>query len=232
MTEDAGRERWSLADIEALVRDAGLEPRGAFVPEAERDRLPGVGWLLLLGAVGGSLWSRFAASPEAGDGQANPLDRWSLRVVTGLAERLSARPFFPFGGPPYLPFLGWAQKAEGLHPSPLGMLIHPRHGLWHSYRGALAFAAAPADWQPQAAKPSPCPACSRPCLETCPVGAFTPEGYDAARCRGYLASAAGEACMTGGCLARRACPVAGDLAYDRDQSEFHMRAFLHAGTPG
>ena len=31
-------------------------------------------------------------------------------------------------------------RAEAVAPSPLGILIHPDYGLWHAYRGALAFA--------------------------------------------------------------------------------------------
>ena len=28
-------------------------------------------------------------------------------------------------------------RAEGLKPSPLGVLVHPDFGLWHGYRGAI-----------------------------------------------------------------------------------------------
>lgn len=217
------------AEIEAKAKAGGLEPRGGFCP-TEADGLgDGVGWLLLLGAIGGSVWPAFDSAPEADDGKPNPLDRWSTRVVGTLAKQLNAEPFFPFGGPPYHPFLRWAQQAEGLSPSPLGMLIHPDHGLWHAYRGALAFAAAPPDWQAAVPAPSPCPSCTKPCLTACPVGAFTPQGYDVQACRRHLATQAGRPCMTGGCLARRACPVAPHLAYDRPQTEFHMRAFLGSG---
>ena len=52
----------------------------------------------------------------------------------------------------------WAQRAEPLHPSPLGVLIHPVHGLWHAYRGALAFAE-PIELPPRADLPSPCASC-------------------------------------------------------------------------
>ncbi len=228
MTEESSGD---YAAILAAVRAEGLEPRGGLRPLPEDGLGSEVGWLLLVGAVGGSLWPAFSAAPEAGDGRPDPLDRWSRRVIGRLAEALSAEALFPFGGPPYRPFLRWAQRAEGLESSPLGLLIHPRHGLWHSYRGALAFAEAPAGWRPAAAAPGPCVGCGRPCLSACPVGAFGASGYDVAACSRHLAAPEGQACMTGGCLARRACPVAPDLAYDRDQTEFHMRAFLSARLP-
>jgi epoxyqueuosine reductase QueG len=108
------------------------------------------------------------------------------------------------------------------------MLIHPRFGLWHSYRGALAFAAEIATPErPEIA--SPCSTCAeRPCLTTCPVGAFTPAGYDVEACADWLRSAKGGACLAGGCLARRACPVGREFAHTAEQAAFHMRAFLAA----
>jgi hypothetical protein len=49
---------------------------------------------------------------------------------------------FPFQKP-HLPLQRWAKRAESCHASPLGMFIHPEHGLWHGYRCALALAK---DW--------------------------------------------------------------------------------------
>ncbi|GAB5467786.1 MAG: 4Fe-4S dicluster domain-containing protein [Rhodospirillales bacterium] len=227
----------SWATIEAAVGQAGLTPRGAIAYDRPPDPAEGLAaetrWLLLLGAVGGSIWPTFSAAPEVRDGAANPLDRWSRRVIEGLAGELGAAPLFPFGGPPFLPFQRWAKLAEGLQSSPLGLLIHPRHGLWHAYRGALAFGAVPDDWQPEAAPAvSPCESCeTRPCLSACPVSAFSSTGYDVAACQGHLRSDAGQPCMTGSCLARRACPVAADLAYSPAQMGFHMQAFRGANEP-
>jgi epoxyqueuosine reductase QueG len=149
-------------------------------------------------------------------------------VIGALAAALGARALYPFGGPPHWPFQRWAMRAEAVHVSPLGLLIHPDYGLWHSYRGALAFAepiAVPA----LVARASPCEACSaRPCLGACPVGAFTMQGYDVAACAAHLRDERGRACMDGGCLARRACPIGARYAHAPAQARFHMRAFLSA----
>ena len=171
---------------------------------------------------------RFRRSPEAADGADHPLDRWSRRVIEALARELGAKAFFPFGGPPFWPFQQWARRAEPVHPSPIGLLIHPRYGLWHSYRGALGLSEAIAVPEP-AALPSPCESCSgRWCLSACPVGAFSGVGYDVAACVGHLKSAAGADCMEAGCRARRACPVGAEHAYGAEQANFTMRAFLRA----
>ncbi|MBT6093944.1 MAG: 4Fe-4S dicluster domain-containing protein [Rhodospirillaceae bacterium] len=219
----------TLADINQALHDVGLTPRGAFHPGAE-DNVPDLsdgqpaGTLVLAGNAGPAVWTAFSA---ARDPDTELLDDWSRDVIAPLAERLGAAALFPFQKP-HLPFQRWAQKAESCHASPLGMFIHPDHGLWHGYRGALVFssrlALAAAD-----NRPSPCDSCTdKPCLTTCPVAAFTTAGYDVPTCARHLDSSAGVDCMAEGCRARRACPQ-GDVArYHPAQAAFHMRAFLKA----
>ena len=223
-----------LAHVSAAIAETGLVPRGALrLDESERrGALAGVRTIVLAGMVGCEGWGAFAASPETRDGLADPLDRFSRRVIGALAQALGGAALFPFGGPPWLPFQQWARRAEPVHASPLGLLIHPRYGLWHSYRGALGFSEALAIPEPEA-DPSPCDSClGRWCLNACPVGAFSPDAYDVAACAAHLCSAAGADCMGLGCRARRACPVGAEHAYGPDQASFLMRAFLRGWDGG
>lgn len=182
---------------------------------------------MLLGFAGSLHWATFAASAEAGDGEPHPLDRWSRRIIGALAAACGAHAHFPDGASA-LPFQRLARRAHPVHPSPLGLLIDAEYGLWHAYRGAL--------WLPVrltlpavAGEPSPCADCTaRPCLDGCPVGAFTGEGFLVERCRAHLASAAGAACRSGGCLARLACPVGAGHRYGSAQMRFHLEAFRRA----
>jgi hypothetical protein len=220
----------SLPPILAAIARTGLVPRGAFLLSdgERRGALAEVRTIVLAGMVGRDGWASFAASAEASDGADHPLDRWSRRVIEALARDLGARAFFPFGGPPFWPFQQWARRSEPVHPSPIGLLIHPRYGLWHSYRGALGLSEALDVPEPTAA-PSPCDSCSgRWCLKTCPVGAFSTSGYDVAACASHLEDPAGADCMDAGCRARRACPVGEAHAYGPGQANFTMRAFLRA----
>lgn len=223
-----GRPAPTFAAVAEAVAARGLAAYGGFAlaPEERRDGLAEVATIVLVGLAGRRGWTTFAAAAEAGDGAADPLDRWSRRVIDALAGTLGARALYPFGGPPHWPFQRWARRAEPLSVSPLGLLIHPQEGLWRGYRGALAFAAALAlPSQPDNA--SPCESCpARPCLSACPVAAFTAAGYDVAACAAHLGSVAGRPCMEQGCLARRACPVGADRGHAPDQAAFHMRAFL------
>ena len=219
-------------DISAAASDAGLVVRGAFHP-AEADAVPThptgapIRTLILLGNAGSGMWAAFQCAPES-SAPANALDTWSLRVIGALAERLGGCALFPFGGPPYLPFVRWAQRAEPVFPSPIGPLVHPRYGLWHAYRGALGFASEIA-LPGRADIACVCETCiDQPCLHSCPVNAFGADGYDVSTCVEHVESAAGCSCLLQGCLARRACPVGREYRYVPAQAEFHMRAFLKA----
>jgi hypothetical protein len=232
----------AVAAIGEALAALGLALRGGFHPEPQ-DGVPALSdgrpaaTLLLAGTIGSRWWDVFATAPEAADGLPDPLDRWSRRLLAALAEAHGAAALFPFGGPPYLPFQRWARRAEPVSPSPLGMLIHPLLGLWHAYRGALAFAErlALAPVEPVASPPvaSPSDGCAaKPCLTACPVGAFTASGYDVAACVAHLDSGHGGACLTGGCRARLACPVGAEHRYSPAAAAFHMAAFHRAQRRG
>ena len=183
----------------------------------------GGGTVILLGP-GAGVWPHFQGNPEWQDGAPDPIDRWSSRVITALADALEAEALFPFGGPPYLPFLRWAMDSGRAWQSPAGMLVHDSAGLMVSYRGALRFAR-PIDLPPTG--DSPCDSCAgQPCMRACPVDALSAaRGYDVAACHGFLDTVAGQDCLQQGCKARRACPVSQQFGRDPAQSAVHMRSF-------
>ncbi len=217
----------TLANVNEALQRAGLTPRGAFHPLPE-DGVPEVGpaqpamTIVLAGNAGPAMWEAFSS---ACDPAVTLMDDWSRDVLEPLAHSFSAKAVYPFRKP-YLPFQRWAQKAEPCQASPLGMFIHPDHGLWHGYRGGLAFAdrfeLPPSDNRPRA-----CDDClDQTCLSTCPVDAFSAMGYDVPACVRHLASTDGADCMELGCRARRACPQGQAARYQPQQAQFHMRAFL------
>jgi ferredoxin len=184
--------------------------------------------LVLLGFTGGDQWEHFERSAEAADGMPDPLDRWSRRVIGLLAREFLAQDFYPNGSTPQLPFQRLAARCEPVHPSPIGLLIHERWGLWHAYRGALGLRETlvlPAQSPP----PNTCTSCAaKPCLSGCPVNAFDGGGFDVKVCVGHVGTTVGTECRERGCLARRACPVGADHRYSVRQQRFHMQAFLRA----
>ena len=207
LAERAAREGLFIAGVAPLLPEDGLPERFRSVALLAPDE-PG-------------FWPLFVASPEMRDGAADPLDRWSRRVIGRLACTLGTKAAFPFGGPPWRPFTGWARRSGRAWPSPVGLLVHDTAGLWISYRGALLLQ----EDAPSATALRPCETCeAKPCLAACPAGALTAEGYDVPACHAVLDTPRGQDCLQGGCLVRRACPV-GAARRDPMQSAFHMKAF-------
>lgn len=215
-----------LSSIQAALAPHGLIVRGGFYPAPDDD--VSCETLVMVGNAGPDMWAAFDGVRGDYADRANPLDAWISDVLTDVAAALGGTAMFPFAGPPHLPFQRWAQRAEAVHPSPVGVLIHPAFGLWHAYRGALAFAEKLPLPEPDA-RPSPCDGCrDKPCLSACPVGAFAGGAYDVPACVGHITDSDSTDCMTLGCAARRACPVGRDFVYAPAQAWFHMRAFTGA----
>ncbi|NVD38884.1 4Fe-4S dicluster domain-containing protein [Ensifer sp. HO-A22] len=224
------------ADTRLETIRAALEPHGLFLRGTLNFASGDAGPLLadgrpaasvaLIGNIGGSLWQPFVRwRKEALDrGGADPLDTWSKAVIGEIARTHGATAYFP-SDRPWQPFQQWAMRAEGLKASTSGILIHPRYGLWHGYRGALAFdMALPADGERWAAHP--CDSCvEKPCVSACPAGALEDLQFNVGRCRSHLRTEAGRnGCLKRGCLSRDACPIGRDYRYSPDQLHFHMAA--------
>ncbi len=181
--------------------------------------------IVLLGPHEPGFWAVFSASPEYNDGGADPLDRWSKRVVTPLAQSWGGEALFPSDGPPYAPFLEWALASGQAWQSPIGMLVHARAGLMVSYRAAVRL---PALYDLPEAATSPCETCAeKPCLTACPVAALNDSQlYEVPKCKAHIIAPQGRDCLQSGCLARRICPRSQTYGRVPEQSAFHMRAFL------
>ncbi|MDQ0320693.1 hypothetical protein QO002_002831 [Pararhizobium capsulatum DSM 1112] len=219
-----------LENLRAALKPHGLFLRGVLDVE-DGDPVPllesgkRATSVVLIGNIGGSLWPPFEAwlGKQTGNGGEHPLDTWSKAVLTPVSLRFGATAYFP-SDPPWQPFQRWGMQAEGLKPSPLGILIHPVYGLWHGYRGAFGFDRSIGDIAETTGHP--CDSCfEKPCLSHCPAHAITTVGFQLRPCRTHLRSPAGEAgCMQSGCLAREACPVGAAYRYPPEQLRFHMAA--------
>ncbi len=217
----AYRAAISYGWVGRVAHQAGLITMGATHPRTSGAKGLDGGTLVLLGA-GPGFWPVLKAAPEWNG--PDPVDRWSTRVIGQMALDLGADAHFPFGGPPYAPFIDWALKSGRTFSSPVGALVHDTVGMMISYRGALHFAQ---EFEiPEAVAPSPCTTCAAPCTSTCPVGALNDqEFYDVVACHAHLSTDEGQTCMTGGCLARLSCPVSAGANRDPEQSAHHMKAF-------
>lgn len=219
-----------LKKISSELAAHGLILRGGFafgggeaVPESLEGR-PAKS-VLLVGEAGAAPWPHFVAwRRRQPQNLQNPLDTWSREVIDRISARFGASAVYP-SDKPYQPFQRWAMRAEGLKPSPVGILMHPEYGLWHAYRGALLFA----DEIPIQGAHDPihlCDLCVRkPCLKSCPVDAYSADGFAYQSCLAHVRSAQGGLCRTGGCLDRNACPYGADYRYPAEVQAFHMTSF-------
>ncbi|MGI3183789.1 ferredoxin [Nioella aestuarii] len=208
-----------LAAIQALAAPHFLDIFGAFHATPEDGCAPGT--MVLLSPLEPGFWAHFQNQPEFHD--PDPIDRWSTRVIGALADNLGGTAYFPFGGPPYAPFIRWAERTGRAWRSPVGMLVHDTAGMMISIRGAILL---PELLNlPPTASEGPCSGCEQPCLTACPVGALGERPYDVPACHDHLNSVQGSDCLTGGCLVRRVCPVSQGFGRDPDQTAHHMRHF-------
>jgi len=214
----------TLAAIASAAAAHHLAVFGAFRAATGDDLPPGTGTVILLGPDEPGFWAHLGTAPEWRDGAADPVDRWSARVIGALGAAFGGQALFPFGGPPYHPFYAWALRTGRAWASPVTLLVHDRAGLMVSYRGAIAL---PERLDlPPTPDTSPCKSCrNQPCRGACPAGALTDAVYDVPACHRFLDRVAGADCLSSGCALRRACPVS--HAYGRlpEQSAYHMRLF-------
>lgn len=229
-------EHLDYPTIAAAIAPTGMVARGGFVVDPTDSDLPAVPpaadgrpcrTVVMIGNVGGAMWPGFRAAETPGP---HPLDRWTRSRLSPVAAQFGAAYVHP-SDEPFQPFQRWAQRADDVWPSPIGLLIHPVHGLWHAYRGAFLFADEVTGLPSVGHRAEPCLTCvDRPCLSTCPVDAFTAHGYDSESCAGHVRSDREPDCRAAGCAARRACPVGVEFRYGPDQMRFHMDAFVGLST--
>ncbi len=180
--------------------------------------------LVLLGQAGPLLWERHVRHNLH---LADPFDEVSRELVTEWfsRHRPDDRWMVVYPGPYSLPLGRLAAAAGWGRPSPLGLTIHPRYGLWIAHRLAVVTSAA---WpQPSnAPPPHPCVTCSaKPCESACPAQAVSfRSGFAVETCTRYRAQRDSPCAYR--CLAREACPIGSQHRYGPDQMQHHYAAGL------
>ncbi len=163
---------------------------------------------VLIGSAGRRMWDSIGERGFFADGQRDPVDRHAREALGDFCATVAVDTRVAWPDPEateHLPIRSFAEAAGWAYRSPMGLGIHPVHGLWHAYRGVVLVAAElPRQHEPPRAHP--CERCpERPCLSACPAGAVGgPLGLDVPLCHAERVRPGG--CATA-CHARAACPV-------------------------
>ncbi len=189
--------------------------------------------LLLIGNAGSTIWDRMPAEYFARD---HPIDEYSKACVTqALAEQIPLscwQLLYPLEPDLRMPLQDLGVLAGWHNPSPLGIGISHRYGLWFAYRALVALdaeiieafsadnsAVNGAD-ELLADLESPCVNCiDAPCLSVCPANALAkvqPPNLNA--CVKYRCAEQSSCAST--CVARQACPVAREYQYSDAQIKY------------
>ena len=174
--------------------------------------------LIMLANGGPTFWRAFA---QCGIQGADPVDAFSRQLALRFAETyLQCPASILYPGSRALPLQQLGALVGWHHPSPLGIGIHPKYGLWFAYRAVL-LVHADLPVSPLASSASPCAACiERSCLSACPVQALAQPGKpDIQRCQDWRRQTNSRCAAT--CLSRLACPLGAEHRYTDAQIRYH-----------
>jgi methylmalonic aciduria homocystinuria type C protein len=208
-------------DPSVLVADlaaAGFDLAAAFPVDLWNAREPGqpladLGRPRALGVVVGNsraLWpvfTRAVAADPALAAEADPLDRYTERVIEQAVARTGVAAAIAFAHrPPYPPIQRVAALAGLAHLQPSHLCAHPRFGPWIAMRAVITF---DADGPAEApAMPAPCD-CAAGCLPA----------FERAAAIGFDQNA--EATWRAWVAIRDACPLGRAHRYGDDQIRYH-----------
>ncbi|MCW8882832.1 MAG: hypothetical protein OQL17_02050 [Sedimenticola sp.] len=213
-----GLNLFAILPYSKLQQSAQQSLSGFDFPLSEATRV------ILIGHAGQSLWQKLQIQTLT---QSDPVDYYSHMAAQAFAEEVLAdsdyQIIYPGDKSVALQQLG---ALAGWHtPSPLGLGINPRWGVWYAYRAAL-LTNAPLPVMLEAEPDNPCNQCAdKPCITHCPAGALAENRQiDMTRCACYRLSE--QSACTDRCLARISCPVSTQHRYTLDQIQYHYRLSL------
>ena len=186
--------------------------------------------LILLGHAGRLLWEKVQAAQRAQAVDAvaaDPIDAYTVACVRRFFARQAPRVVYRilYPGAPSVGLQALGQLAGWHHAAPFMVGIDPQWGSWFAYR-ALIVAASDFPLSAPQTHAHPCAACSVPvCRTACPAAALQ-SSFDLAACTDFRLQPASP-CATN-CLARRACPLGRQHAYDESQMQHSYGRSLQA----
>jgi len=238
---DVGLNRCVAVSVHGLPAEVWLQPvaEAARTPphSVESGTGPDRSTLLLVGHGGRRLWQHLTDDGRrqltAAD---DPVDTLSTEATEQAIDRqwpdIARTLLYPHPDCP-VDLVALGQVVGWQSPSPLGLGINPRYGLWSAFRAlwqlgddlesATGSGSAPGAPSLGAESPDVCADCStHDCVAACPAGAVrVSERFNLAACSAHRARPESSCAET--CLSRRSCPVGAEHRYSNDQMAYHYR---------
>lgn len=179
--------------------------------------------LVLLGHGGKQLWQALNVfghhTPDPIDHYSTVMTKQFIETYLGASSGQTHLMLYPLTSIP-IPLQRLGELAGWHHPSPLGIGINAKYGVWFAYRAAF-LTTHPLPITPPHTTRSPCDTCyDKPCISACPSGAVQGVGhFDIYKCSDFRILNASP-CQDR-CLARLACPYAPEHQYRLEQTQYH-----------
>ncbi len=182
--------------------------------------------LVLLGNGGSDFWTALQRAEIQSE---HPVDDFSIQVTQHFVDTYlgETQSLLLYPSEHFVPLQQLGTLAGWSHPSPLGLGINPKYGVWFAYRTAF-LTTAPLPITPVAPSSSPCDSCQdKPCITACPGQAVQGVGnFSIPACATYRVTD-NSACADC-CLSRMACPIGPEHRYDLEQIQYHYRYALNS----
>lgn len=179
--------------------------------------------VLVIANTGSILWDHFMndciQDPSIFVNHRDPLDDWIQRKIQAIdPQPPSSRRWIRCASTDqFIDFRPLAEAAGLGHRSHLGLLIHPKYGLWISLRAAVFTTEYLPPTTPSATA-SPCLDCEKYCAQHCPGNAFDRNGWNISRCASFHQESTN--CFTS-CLSRLSCPIGMEFQHNALAHHYH-----------
>lgn len=195
-------------NIQSQCTEIGLNIFGVADGAPYQEVIPNCQSVIVIANGGSKMWEHFLEdckrAPDSFTQEENPLDTWIEKHLHRIdpASPSSRKLIRCAATDQFIDFRPLAIEAGLGHHSHLGLVIHPKYGLWNSLRAAI--------FTTEYFKPTiltaqnPCHSCSKICASQCFGSAFTEKGWSVQTCASFHQNS--DLCATS-CNARLSCPI-------------------------
>lgn len=211
-----------LQNIQSQCTKLGLNVFGVADGAAYQDVLPNCRSVIVIANGGSKMWERFLEdcrrAPDSFTQEEHPLDTWIEKHLHRIdpAPPSTRRLIRCAATDQFIDFRPLAIEAGLGHHSHLGLVIHPKYGLWLSLRAAI-FTTEYLDPTILTTQ-NPCHSCSKICASQCHGSAFTEKGWSVQTCASFHQES--KLCAIS-CNARLVCPIGQEYQHPPLAHHYH-----------